>query len=57
MKDNVKHYNSILVEKLKNTVKFNKPMQIGCTILELSKLYMYQFYKGVIVEVKIKLWL
>lgn len=33
-----------LVESMKSTVKLNRPIFIGFTVLELSKLHMYDFY-------------
>ncbi len=36
--------NLVGVEKMKSVVKLNKPMYVGMTILDLSKLHMYKFY-------------
>ncbi len=36
--------NLVGVEKVKPVVKLNKPMYVGMTILDLSKLHMYKFY-------------
>ncbi len=38
---NIFHENLIAVHMEKTTVKFNKPIQIGMTILDLSKTLMY----------------
>ena len=32
------------IEKIKSTVKLNKPIYVGMAILDLSKLHMYKFY-------------
>ena len=40
--------NLVGVEKLKETVKLNKPIYIGMSILDLSKLHMYSFYYDVL---------
>ena len=41
---NVFHENLIAVHMEKTTVKLNKPIQIGMTILDLSKTLMYRFH-------------
>ncbi len=41
---NIFHENLIAVYMEKTTVKFNKPIQIGMTILDLSKTLMYRFH-------------
>ena len=38
------------VEKLRETVKLNKPIYVGMSILDLSKLHMYSFYYDVLKE-------
>ena len=40
--------NLVGVEKLKETVKLNKPIYVGMSILDLSKLHMYSFYYDVL---------
>ena len=40
--------NLVGVEKLKETVKLNKPIYVGMSILDLSKLHMYRFYYDVL---------
>ena len=42
--------NLVGVEKLKETVKLNKPIYVGMSILDLSKLHMYSFYYDVLKE-------
>ena len=42
--------NLVGVEKLKHTVKLNKPIYVGVSILDLSKLHMYSFYYDVLKE-------
>ncbi len=44
---NVFHENLIAVHMEKTTVKLNKPIQIGMTILDLSKTLMYKLYRYV----------
>ena len=41
---NIFHENLIAVHMEKTTVKFNKPIQIGMSILDLSKTFMYRFH-------------
>ena len=41
---NIFHENLIAVHTEKTTVKFNKPIQIGMSILDLSKTLMYRFH-------------
>ncbi len=41
---NIFHENLIAVHMEKTTVKFNKPIQIGMSILDLSKTLMYRFH-------------
>ena len=41
---NIFHENLIAVHMEKTTVKFNKPIHIGMTILDLSKTLMYRFH-------------
>ncbi len=41
---NIFHENFIAVHMEKMTVKFNKPIQIGMSILDLSKTLMYRFH-------------
>jgi hypothetical protein len=41
---NIFHENLIAVHMEKTTVKFDKPIQIGMTILDLSKTLMYEFH-------------
>ncbi len=41
---NIFHENLIAVHMEKTTVRFNKPIQIGMTILDLSKTLMYRFH-------------
>jgi hypothetical protein len=36
--------NLIAVKQLKSVVKLNKPIYVGCAILDLSKLHMYKFH-------------
>ena len=38
--------NLVAIHEKKETVKLNKPIYAGCTVLELSKLVMYEFYYG-----------
>ena len=38
--------NLVAIHEKKETVKLNKPIYAGCTLLELSKLVMYEFYYG-----------
>ena len=40
--------NLVGVEKLKHTVKLNKPIYVGVSILDLSKMHMYSFYYDVL---------
>ena len=40
--------NLVGVEKLKETVKLNKPIYAGMSILDLSKLHMYSFYYDIL---------
>ena len=40
--------NLVGVEKVKATVKLNKPIYVGMSILDLSKLHMYSFYYDVL---------
>lgn len=42
--------NLIGVEKMKETVKLNKPMYVGMSILDMSKLHMYSFYYDALKE-------
>ena len=42
--------NLVGVEKLKEKVKLNKPIYVGMSILDLSKLHMYSFYYDVLKE-------
>ena len=42
--------NLVGVEKLKEKVKRNKPIYVGMSILDLSKLHMYSFYYDVLKE-------
>ena len=42
--------NLIGVEKVKGVVKLNKPIYVGMSILDLSKLHMYSFYYDVLKE-------
>ena len=39
-----------LVEKYNKTTVLNKPMQIGFSILEMSKIFMYEFYYNYVVK-------
>ena len=43
-----KFYKHLVVvhEKKKELLTLNKPIYVGCTVLELSKLSMYKFYYG-----------
>ncbi len=41
---NISHENLIAVHMEKTTVKLNKPIQIGMSILDLSKTLMYRFH-------------
>ena len=36
--------NLVAIHEKKETVKLSKPIYAGCTVLELSKLAMYEFY-------------
>ena len=36
--------NLVAIHEKKETVKLNKPIYAGCTVLELSKLVMHEFY-------------
>ena len=36
--------NLVVIHEKKETVKLNKPKYAGCTVSELSKLAMYEFY-------------
>ena len=38
--------NLVAIHGKKETVKLNKPIYAGCTVLELSKLVMHEFYYG-----------
>ena len=42
--------NLVGVEKIKNTIKLNKPIYVGVSILDLSKLHMHKFYYDVLKE-------
>ena len=42
--------NLVGVEKLKEKVKLNKPICVGMSILDLSKLHMYSFYYDILKE-------
>ena len=42
------HENLVGVEKMKATLKLNKPIYVGVAILDLSKLHMYKFYYDVL---------
>ena len=42
--------NLVGVEKIKDTIKLNKPIYVGVSILDLSKLHMYKFYYDVLKE-------
>ena len=36
--------NLVAINERKESIKLNKPIYVGCTVLELSKLAMYEFY-------------
>lgn len=38
------HHNLVAVQSIKKNIKLDKPIFIGFTVLELSKLYMYEFF-------------
>ena len=38
--------NLVVVHEKKELLTLNKPIYVGCTVLELSKLSMYKFYYG-----------
>ena len=42
--DNIFGKNLVAIHEKKEIVKLNKPIYAGCTVLELSKLAMYEFY-------------
>ena len=43
--------NLVGVDKLKQTVKLNKPIYVGMSVLDLSQLHMYSFYYDVFKKV------
>ena len=42
--DNIFGKNLVAIHEKKEIVKLNKPISVGCIILELSKLAMYEFF-------------
>ena len=45
------HSDNLLIAKMKHTsFTFDKPIYLGCTITELAKLHMYEFYYDVLQE-------
>ena len=38
--------NLVVIHEKKELLTLNKPIYVGCTVLELSKLSMYEFYYG-----------
>ena len=38
--------NLVVIHEKKELLTLNKPIYVGCTVLELSKLAMYEFYYG-----------
>ena len=45
------HNDNLLIAKMKHTsFTFDKPIYLGCTITELAKLHMYEFYYDVLQE-------
>ena len=43
-----KHF--VVIYEKKEVLKLNKPIYVGCTVLELSKLAMYEFYYDFLME-------
>ena len=43
-KDVIRYENYTLIEFYKNEIQYDKPIYLGSTVLELSKLYMYKFF-------------
>ena len=41
---NIYGKNLVAINEKKQSIKLNKPIYVGCTVLELSKLVMYKFY-------------
>ena len=42
---NIYGKNFVVIHEKKEILKLNKPIYVGCTVLELSKLVMYEFKK------------
>ena len=40
----------VVIHEKKKVLKLNKPIYVGCTVLELSKLAMYEFYYDFLME-------
>ena len=47
-KDVIRYENYTLIEFYKKEIQYDKPMYLGSTVLELSKLHMYKFYYDVL---------
>ena len=47
-KDVISYENYTLIEFYKKEIQYDKPIYLGCTVLELSKLYMYKFFYDVL---------
>ena len=47
-KDVIRYENYTLIEFYKNEIQYDKPIFLGSTVLELSKLHMYKFFYNVL---------
>ena len=47
-KDVIRYENCTLIEIYKKEIQYDKPINLGSTVLELSKLHMYKFYYDVL---------
>ena len=47
-KDVIRYENYTLIEFYKKELQYDKPIYLGSTVLELSKLHMYKFYYDVL---------
>ena len=47
---NIYGKNFVVIHEKKEVLKLNKPIYLGCTVLELSKLAMYEFYYDFLME-------
>ena len=47
-KDVIRYENYTLIEFYKKEIQYDKPIYLGCTVLELSKIYINKFYYDVL---------